>query len=200
MSASSFEDLPTSVQRGREVQNALELPSRVLTGRFCEGSVVLRQPLPSVVEERRGLLILVEQSSFRAFHHDLHEEGDAFLTLLRGKKLWLMCNLSNVARELDRLGRDRREAASRTLRYLQSLKKTMAKQVFWVLLEPGQSLYLPYGWLHSVWTDVEEGRICPMFSVEMSVDEERAQQQLTLANKYTAVACRRQQPGSSQQN
>ena len=40
-----------------------------------------------------------------------------FLTLLRGKKLWLMCNLSNVARELDRLGRDRREAASRTLRY-----------------------------------------------------------------------------------
>ena len=131
---------------------------------------------------------------------DLHEEGDAFLTLLRGKKLWLMCNLSNVARGLDRLGRNRREAASRTLRYLQSLKKTMAKQVFWVLLEPEQSLYLPYGWLHPVWTDVEKGRICPMFSVEMSVDEERAQQQLTLANKYTAVACRRQQPGSSQQS
>ena len=126
------------------MQNALELPSRVLTGGSCEGSVVLRQPLPSVVEERRGLLILAEQSSFRAFYHDLHEEGDAFLTLLRAKKLWLMCNLSNDARELDRLGRDRREAASRTRRYLQSLTKTMAKQVFWGLLEPGQSLYLPY--------------------------------------------------------
>ena len=91
------------------------------------------------------------------------------LTLLRGRKLWLMCNLSNVARELDRLGRDRREATSRTLCYLQSLMRTMTEQVFWGLLDPGQSLYLPYGWLHSVWTDVEEGRIFPMFSVEMSV-------------------------------
>ena len=181
------------------MQNALELRSSVLTGGGCEGSVVLQQPLLSVVEERRGLLILFEQSSFRAFHHDLLKEGDAFLTLLRGRKLLLTCNLSNVARELDRLGRDRREAISRTLRYLQSLKSTMTKQVFWGLLEPGQSLYLPYDWLHSVWTDVEEGRICPMFSVEMSVDEERVQQQLTLANKYTAVACRRQQPGGSQQ-
>ena len=54
----------------------------VLTGGSCEGSDVLRQPLPSVVEERRGLLILVEQSSFRAFYYDLHEEGDTFLTLL----------------------------------------------------------------------------------------------------------------------
>ena len=181
------------------MQNALELPSRVLTGGSCERSVVLRQPLPSV-EERRGLLILVEQYSFRAFQHDLHEEGDAFLTLLRGRKLWLMFNLSNVARELVRLGRDRREAAKRTLRYLRSRTTTVAKQVFWGLLDHGQSLYLPYGWLHSDWTDVEEGRICPMFSVEMSVDEERVQQQLTFANKYTAVACRKQQTGGSQQS
>ena len=32
----------------------------------------------------------------------------------------MTCNLTNVARELDRLRRDRREAASKTLRYSQS--------------------------------------------------------------------------------
>ena len=161
-----------------------KLDASTATSSFAVRSFNRQLLLPSVVEERPGLLILVEQSSFGAFHHDLHEEGDAFLTLLRGRKLWLICNLSNVARELDRLGRDRREAASKTLRYLQSQMKTMAKQVFWGLLEPGQSLYLRYGWSHSVWTDVEEERV----------------QQLTLANNYTAVACRWQQPGGSQQS
>ena len=54
-----------------------KLDASTATSSFAVRSFNRQLLFPSVVEERPGLLILVEQSSFGAFHYDLPEEGDA---------------------------------------------------------------------------------------------------------------------------
>ena len=43
-------------------------------------------------------VILVKNSSFRAFHYDLEDGSDSILCLSGGKKLWLLAPASNVGR------------------------------------------------------------------------------------------------------
>ena len=46
-------------------------------------------------------VILVKNSSFRAFHYDLEDGSDSILCLSGGKKLWLLAPASNVGRTLE---------------------------------------------------------------------------------------------------
>ena len=87
--------------------------------------------------ERLGDLIFVEKLSFRAFHPDLEEEGNSFVTHISGRKLWMFCALSSLAQELDREARVGRTAHSGTVRLKESFKPTRAAQIFWTVVKPG---------------------------------------------------------------
>ena len=136
------------------------LPSKSLTTRpvfhISGGSLFSAIKTKSPISERLGDLIFVEKSIFRAFYHDLEEEGHSFVTHISGRKLWMFCALSSLGQELDRAARVRRTALSGTIRLLDTLKPTRAAQIFWTIVEPGCTIYFPYGFLHSVWTEVEQ--------------------------------------------
>lgn len=174
---------------GRDVRNCDEAPSKVRSGvRFPERVTLHRDlQMDNFIEERLGELIFVEETSFRAFHHDIAEVGHTFATHLHGRKLWLFCQPSWVGKSLDAAARDRREALSLTVKLLQSLSKTQGKQIFWVLAEPGCTVYFPYGALHSVWTQVSAGTVCSMCTIESPVTQEWEDSQKSKLKKYVAT-------------
>ena len=190
---SSLDDIQNHWHHGILSESlCVENSSRVVSGSNSKNPVILHKALQNVelVEERKGDQILMENSSFRPFHHDLFEKGHAIMNLLNGRKLWLFCKSSPTGKQLDVIARCRRTNFSDTIRYLQSLSKTTARQVSWCIIEPGCTLYWPYGYLHSVWTGIPEGTVCSLNFVERVVDAEFAAEQQMLA-KYTVTGERR---------
>ena len=77
---SSLDDLPSTWEGGVRLTNSSELPSQVIAGVKPPGSVLVSDGLEQneVVTERLGDAILVERTSFRAFHVDVGEVGHSF--------------------------------------------------------------------------------------------------------------------------
>ena len=143
------------------------------------------------VSERLGDTVLVEKSSFRGFRVDAAEEGHCFSSIVTGRKIWMFCLPSPTGKKLDAAARDRRKGFSETINLLQGLSRTQARQVSWTLLEPGSTVYFPYLFLHSVWTDVQPGSVCTMYSCERTVEERWRTEQMRRADQYLALRCRR---------
>ncbi len=189
----SLDELPQTWREGVKLSNSDDFSSRVHAGAKPPGAVQVLKGLSrsEIVEERLGDTILVEKSSFSAFHVDVRQAGHSFSTLLTGRKLWMFCLPSAVGKELDRLGRTRRSSFSETIEFLQSLSKVRARQISWVLLEPDCTVYFPYLFLHSVWTDVQPGTVRVMYSCERSVSEGWRLEQMRRADSYLALSVAR---------
>ena len=194
----SFDDIPSS-WGGLNFSNCDESPARVKSGVKIQFPFTVdpRLDASELISERLGDLLFVEKSSFRAFHHDLEEEGHSFVTHISGRKLWMFCALSSLSQELDRAARVRRTALSGTIRLLDSLKPTRAKQIFWTIVAPGCTIYFPYGFLHSVWTEVEQANCSCICTVERNISDEWCNRQRKLASDRTAVGKSRKEYKSS---
>ena len=86
--------------------------------------------------------------------------------------------------------RDRRKSFSETINLLQGLSRMQARQLSWTLLEPGCTVYFPCHFLHSVWTDVQPGSVCTMYSCERTVEEGWRIEQVRRADHHLALGCR----------
>ena len=124
-------------------------------------------------------IISVEKSSFRAAHYDLHDEADSLLSLTRGRKLWIVAPPGNTGAMLERCcgGNDSERGFTDAVRVLRSLGPRQKSQIFFAVLDEVHTMYLPYGWLHSVVTLVdkdEEGTfVCSMWYMELETDEQQ---------------------------
>ena len=183
----SLDDIPASWD-GINLMNCDETPSRFRSGvkQFIPMRVNEGLHSTELVSGRLGQLIFVKKSSFRAIHHDLREVQHSFATHLYGRKLWIFCQLSYLANELNVAAR--RTAFSDTVISVQRLSKTQAKQIFRVLVEPGYTVYFPYGFFHSVGTEVYVGRISCIATVGKKISGEWEKQQTQLSRKYTATS------------
>ena len=80
---------------------------------------------------------------------------------------------------------------SETMNLLQCLFRTQARQVSRTVLDPGCTVYLTYLFLYSVWTDVQSGTVCPMYSCERTVEEGLRTVQMRRSDQNLALGCRR---------
>ena len=188
----SLDELPETWKGGVLLSNSVETPSRVRAGVKPPGAVCVPAELSEreIVSEGLGDTVLVEKSNFRGFHVDVAEEGFSFSTLVTGRKIWMFRLPSPTGKKLDVAARDRRKSFSETINLLQGLSRTQARQVSWTLLEPGCTVYFPYHFLHSAWTDVQPGSVCTMYSCERTV-EEGWRTEMRRADQYLALGCRR---------
>ena len=120
-------------------------------------------------------LILVENSSFRAFHYDLEDESDSILCLSGGKKLWLLAPASNVGGTLERQcgGNDSQSGFTSAVKGLRALSKREKKSIKYAILDNSNTLYMPFGWVHAVVTLCESELVCSMWYMELVTREER---------------------------
>lgn len=167
----------STLTEGTASRNCLECPSRTRGDRQLKtGEAVSTWP-GEVKQPVR--VIQVESSSFRAFHYDLLDLGDSLLSLVRGKKLWLLCHPGNTGSELERHcgGNDSERGFSDAVRFLRKLSSRQKKQILYCVLDSSNSLYLPYAWAHSVVTVVEEGFVCSMRYLELLLQRRELEQE-----------------------
>ena len=124
-------------------------------------------------------IIQVEQSSFRAAHYDLFDDKNSFLCMTKRRKLWLLTPPGNLGGQMARFcgDNDSQRGFSDAVRFLRNLGSRQKKLVFYTVLDESKTLYLPYGWVHSVITlcERDEGGsfVCSMWYLELPTDGDR---------------------------
>ena len=173
-------------------RNCPEHPSKTRGDRqLKDGEAVSSWP-GSVQQPIR--VIQVEGSSFRAFHYDLLDTADSLLSLVRGRKLWLLCHPGNTGSLLERFAgaNDSEEGFSEAVRFLRNLSPAQKKQILYCVLDSSKTLYLPYAWAHSVITIVEEGYACSMWYIELPTSQQEVSEEWRKATGKGRCGGRRQ--------
>ena len=140
--------------------------------------------------------VFVEGTSYRPWHYDLSASetaGDTIATLLTGRKIWVFAPMGRASADLVKICGAMRssKAIEEFLRYLGAMSRTLKKKLSWCEVGAGETIYMPYGYGHSVIT-LCEGRPACMVSVDARADPERVIAANNSANNFTAVGHRRE--------
>ncbi len=139
-----------------------------------------------------GEILFIERTSYRPWHFDLEESdksGDMLGCTLRGRKLWMFCELSRFGGELVRHCGQMSSKVAQLTKYL-SRSPRQQKKVWWCVAEPGEVIYMPYGMAHSVVTLCEDGPSA-LLTIEFVARPERGQKINGSAHLFTSVGCRK---------
>ena len=124
---------------------------------------------------------------YRAFHQDIKPPHDAIGTLFGGEKLWVF--RAPGSRDTQRLVR---AGQSTTMEEIQSkMRSKDGKRFFAGIQREGESLYQPYGWAHSVFTNCKEGVSCWLTVSELSIEEKELERRYKKLSHHAAVGIRR---------
>ena len=133
-----------------------------------------------------GYLIVTEGECFMRFHSDHEITVDSLITLYgNGRKLWFFVRPSNEAREI--------EDSVMTPDSLMGILQRLGSAIVSCSQEVGDTIYLPYGWLHCVVTLGNVARCSSLLSIGLKITRERFDRMWRLVCGRLPVDQRRQE-------
>ena len=113
-----------------------------------------------------GFCILGEGPQFVPWHSDWEDAADSFITLHgQASKLWILLPPGKFAAEVERLARE--------VPALIDQLPELVDQAYIAVQAPGETLYLPYGWHHTVSTFGVQNQFTCLLSISTLISEER---------------------------
>ncbi len=129
----------------------------------------------------------VEETSWRPWHFDF---GDPeFGGLLSAEKLWMFCHLGNLSGQLMKLCGDMSQTVPR---FIQFFNRSSRQQscLQWCVVGPGETIYLPYGVAHSMFSLCSSGP-CRIVTVELPPRAEAVGQVYRKTSQHNKTGTRR---------
>ena len=119
-----------------------------------------------ISDQAYGFLIVTEGENFTRFHSDFEETLDSLITLYgAGEKIWVFTKPSYAGRKLEDEVIDCTELMQRLIVHKES--------VLCCVQHVGDTVYLPYGWLHCVITIKNISGCSSLLSIGLRVPRQR---------------------------
>ena len=132
-----------------------------------------------------GYLLVTQGENFTRWHSDFTEATDCLITLYgQGEKFWFFAPPGSVAKQLE-------DGYIFAYQFKECIEQYSDKITF-CKQRVGDSVYLPYGWLHSVVTVNNIGGCTSSLSVGLKVPEERRSATWKLVTNNLPLGKRRQ--------
>ena len=124
-------------------------------------------PEGSQISDRAyGYLIVTEGENFTRFHSDCDETLDSLITLYgAGEKVWVLTKPGNVGRKLEDKVIDCTDLMQQLIVHKSS--------VLCCIQQVGDTVYLPYGWLHCVITVKNISGCSSLLSIGLRIPRQR---------------------------
>ena len=134
------------------------------------GFVEFNSPSGAAVSElSKGYLLTVDKANFTRWHSDYMEAIDCLITLYgSGEKFWFFFPPSKMCGVLER-------CYTRKNEFIDCMRK-YGSQMFYCRQFVGDTVYLPYGWLHCVVTINVHGICASLLSVGFKIPKKRREE------------------------